>query len=168
MNSSIFKRIRRDDTGSSAIEFALIGPALLVMLFGVLLVGIGLQNYNALRNVSADVARYAMVQHQTGNELNTSQIRTYALNHATGAPYLLSASRINAAVTQPATQRVTGAKELSLTVTYQMDSMLEFIDITGPFITYTRPVFLLDNGSGASPSPSPSPSPTAPVTTPIT
>ena len=46
--------------------------------------------------------------------------------------------------------------------------MLEFMDITGPFSTYTRPVFLLDNGSGASPSPSPSPSPTAPVTTPIT
>ena len=155
-------RLARAEDGSSAIEFALIGPAMLVMLFGVLQVGIGLQNYNALRNVSADVARYAMVQHQTGNVLTTSQIRTYALNHATGAPYLLSSKQINAAVTEPATQRVTGAKELSLTVTYQMDSLLEIIDISGPFITYTRPVFLLDNsGPAPTPSPSPSPSPTS-------
>ena len=141
----LFQRLARDTSGSMVIEFALIGPAFLVMIFGVLQVGIGLQNYNALRNVSADVARYAMVQHQTGNELTASQIRTYALNTGQGAPYLLVGSKMNASVDVAGTQRVAGATEMEITVTYQVDSVLEFADINGPFISYTRPIFLLDN-----------------------
>lgn len=137
------KRLRSDETGSMAVEFALIGPAFLVMLFGVLQAGIALQNYNALRNISADVARYAMVQYQTGNQLTNSQLRTFALNHSQGAPYLLSTQRLNAAVSDATTQRVTGAREIEITITYQIDSLLDFAGISGPFITYTRPMFVL-------------------------
>ncbi len=79
-------RLRRENTGVAAIEFALIGPAFIVMILGVLQVGMGLQSYNALRNLSADVARYSMVQYQTGNALSNSQIRSWARNHAQGPP----------------------------------------------------------------------------------
>lgn len=137
------QRLRNDETGSMVVQFALLGPAFLVMLFGVLQVGIALQQYNALRNVSADVARYAMVQYQTGNQVSNSQLRTYTLNTAQGAPYLLSSARINAAVTDASTQRVAGAKELDITITYQIDSLLDFADIGGPFITYSRPIFIV-------------------------
>lgn len=143
----ILVRLIGDRGGTVAIEFALIGPAFLLMLLGVLQIGIALQNYNALRNVSADVARYAMVQHQTGNTVSTSQIRTYALNHARGAPYLLHSSQLNAAVDDAANQRVAGAKELRITLTYQIDSLLEFAGLKGPFITFARPIFLLDNST---------------------
>lgn len=141
----LFSRVLCDDTGAVAVEFALLGPAFLVMLLGVLQVGIAMQNYNALRNISADVSRYAMVQYQTGNKLSNSQLETWAENHALGAPYLLDQNRVNAVISDAATQRVAGATELQIVVTYQIDSLLGFAGIDGPFITFTRPMFLLDD-----------------------
>ena len=146
MRPNLLDRIRRNDRGAVAIEFALLAPAFFIMLFGVMQVAIAMQNYNALRNVSADVARYAMIQYQTGNELSNSQLESFAENHALGAPYLLDQARVNAIITTPnaANQRVTGATERRIIVTYQVESLLDFAGIDGPFLRYTRPVFLLD------------------------
>ena len=127
------------------VEFALLAPAFLLLVFGVLFAGIGVQNYNAVRNLSADVARYAMVQHQAGNTLDNSVIRSYAINTGTGTPYLLKGPQLEAIVTTPTTQRVTGVREVRITITYQMDDMLGFIGIDAPFISYTRPAFLRVN-----------------------
>ncbi len=138
------KTILRDDRGASAVEFALLAPIFLLMLVGVLQVGMAMQNYNALRGVSADVARYAMVQYQTGNTVSNSQLETWAENQALGAPYMLDQNRINATVTTPGTQRVTGATELQVVMSYQLDNVLGFAGIEFPFVTYTRPIFLLD------------------------
>jgi len=141
----LLRALRRQERGSVVVEFALVAPILLVLVFGVLQVGFALQNYNALRNLSADVARYAVIAHQSGNTLSTTQIRTYAINHAQGAPYLLQADQVNAVVTRPDVQRVSGATELQITVTYQIESLLDFAGIETPFITYTRPIFVTDN-----------------------
>lgn len=137
-------RLRADTLGAAAIEFALLGPAFLVMMLGVLQVGLGLQSYNALRSLSADVARYSVVQYQTGNDISNSQIRTWARNHARGAPYLLDPDRLGVTVNDATTQRVAGAKELTVEVTYRTTSVLEFIDIDGPTLDFERPVFLLN------------------------
>lgn len=137
-------RLVRDENGAIAVEFALLGPIFLLLLVGVLQVGMAMQNYNALRGVSADVARYAMVQYQTGNALSNSQLETWAENRALGAPYLLDRNRVNAVITTAATQRVTNATELQIVVSYQLDSFLGFAGIEFPFVTYTRPVFLMN------------------------
>ena len=138
-------RLRTNETGATVVEFALLAPAFLLMVFGVLFGGMGVQNYNALRNLSADVARYAMVQHQAGNTLNNSAIRSYALTRGRGVPYLLKTAQLEATVTTPTTQRVAGVREVRITITYQMDDMLGFAGIEAPFINYTRPAFLRDN-----------------------
>ena len=75
----LLNRIRRNDTGAAAIEFALLSPALILMMIGVLQVGVAMQNYNALRGLSADVARYTMVQYQTGNTISNSQIESWGV-----------------------------------------------------------------------------------------
>lgn len=137
------RRLAHDEVGSMIVEFAILGPALIMMLLGVLQTGIAMQNYNALRNISADVARYAMVQRQGGNNLSNSQLRNYAVSKAQSLPYLLNRARVNAKVVPATTQRVAGVNELTVTVTYQIDSLLEFAGIQGPFITHTRPIFLI-------------------------
>jgi len=137
------RRLARDDAGSMIIEFAILGPALIVMLLGVLQTGIAMQNYNALRNISADVARYAMVQRQGGNILSNAQLRTYAVSTAQSLPYMLDRTKVNATVATATTQRIAGANELTITVTYQIESLLEFAGIEGPFISHTRPIFLI-------------------------
>jgi Flp pilus assembly protein TadG len=135
------RRLRLDDAGAAMLEFAIVGPAMILMLFGVLQVGIGLQNYNALRNVSADVARYAMVQYSTGNKLSDDQMTDYAKSVAEGSPYLLK-SDIQVSITDVALSQVTNAKEKTLTIQYQIPSVLDSMGLEGPDITYTRPMFL--------------------------
>ncbi len=141
----LMRRLRDDERASVVVEFALIAPVLLVLMFGVLQVGIALQNYNAVRNLSADVARYAVIAHQSGNTLSTTQLRTFAVNSAHGPPYLLEGEKVNAIVTVPVNQRIDGVRELQLTVTYEIESLLDFAGIDAPFITYTRPIFVTDN-----------------------
>jgi len=143
--TNFIRRLRGDTAGAAAIEFALIGPAFIVMMLGVLQVGMGLQSYNAMRSLSADVARYSMVQYQTGNEVSNSQIRQWTRNHARGAPYMLDPDRLGVTVQDAPTQRVAGAKELEIKVTYRITSVLEFIDIEAPTLNFKRPVFLLDS-----------------------
>ena len=43
---SLSRRLRRNQAGIATLEFAILGPAIMLMLFGVIQVGIGLQNYN--------------------------------------------------------------------------------------------------------------------------
>lgn len=137
-------RLRADRSGSVAVEFALLGAAFLTMLLGVLQVGIGMQNYNAIRSASADVARYTMVQYETGNKLNMTQIRNYALSAGQNAPYLLDFARLNATVDTADVQRVDGATELTLEMTYTVPIIIGFLGIDEPRIVYQRPIFLLD------------------------
>lgn len=134
--------LRADLKGSAAVEFALIGPAFLAMFFGVIQIGSGMQNYNALRSISADVARYAVVRRQTGAQVTTAALQTYAVTKATTAPYGLQTTRFGATVTQPAT-RVTGATEYSIRLTYNVPTFLGFIGVNNIPLTYNQSVFVI-------------------------
>ena len=120
----IFIRLLRERQGSAAIEFALIGPIFITMFMGVLQIGIGMQNYNAMRGISADVARYAVVNYQTANRLSTSQLEDYTRSVAASPPYGLTRGRLTATVSTAATQRVAGATEYSVALTYNVPSVL--------------------------------------------
>ena len=138
-------RLHRDVSGSTAIEFALIGPVFLAMMFGVLQLGIGMHGYNAMRSASADVARYSAVQYQTKNELTNSQIRAYAQSVLTRSPYGLSTKDVGVTITTAAVQRVTGAKELTLNYTYRVPNLLTMISQREIDLTYSRPIFVITN-----------------------
>ena len=139
----LLSRLRRNRDGSVAVEFALVGPILLGMLMGVLQIGIGMQNYNALRGISTDTARYAVVNYQTANRLTTSQLENYANGLAGGPPYGLVRSRFAVSVSPAATQRVTGATEYSMTVTYNVPTMLGLFGISEIPLSYSRPIFVV-------------------------
>jgi Flp pilus assembly protein TadG len=143
----VLATLRGDSAGAVALEFAIVGPALIVMLLGVMQIGIGMQNYNALRNVSSEIARHAMVQYATGNTLNNDQLTAYAYTAAENAPYLLNGERLVVTVTDPVTQRVTGATEKSLDLDYQIPSLLDSMGLHGPHIAYSRPLFLTTPGA---------------------
>lgn len=140
----LLRNLKADCRGATIIEFAMLAPAFIVMLLGVLQVGMGLQSYNALRSASADIARHAMVQYARGNRLNNTELQAYAEEAGSGPPYLLAADRLDASVTTAGTQRVAGATELTLTVTYQIPSIVSSMGLEGPEIDYSRPIFLTE------------------------
>ncbi|MDL2358278.1 MAG: TadE/TadG family type IV pilus assembly protein [Pseudomonadota bacterium] len=144
MIKNLVSALLPDQTASAAVEFALIGPAFLAMFLGVMQVGIGMQNYNALRSISADTARWAVVNYQTGNQKTAIQMQQKATDLAAAAPYGLEASpRFTAFVSSPTTQRVAGATEFRITLTYQVRTLLSVIGIGEIPLTYTRPIFVI-------------------------
>ncbi|MBP6363711.1 MAG: pilus assembly protein [Novosphingobium sp.] len=139
----IFLALLRRQDGSAVVEFALLGPIFLGLFMGVLQVGIGMQNYNALRGLSGDVARRAVVTYQTGVRPDTGTLETWAENRAAAAPYGLRAAQFNAQISSAATQRVTGAIEYTITLTYTVPTLLSVIGVDDIPLTYTRPVFVV-------------------------
>lgn len=133
----------RDQTASAAVEFALIGPLFLTMFMGVMQIGIGMQNYNALRSISADTARYAVVNYQRGNQVTVIQLQTYANNIAKAPPYGLERTRFVSFVSTPINQRVTGAAEFQIRLTYRVRTLLSIVGIGEIPLTFTRPIFVL-------------------------
>ena len=142
---AFFDRLRRDCTGSALIEFAILCPSIVVMLLGVLQVGLAMQNYNALRSVSADVARYAVVNYQTKVDPNSQTINNFALSRATLAPYGLSPSRLNITLTDVTTTDMVGVKQKSMTMIYAIPSFMSIIGMDDIPITYTRQLYLVSN-----------------------
>lgn len=136
-------RIRRDNKGSVAIEFAIIGPTMLAMMLGVFQIGIGMQNYNAMRSIAAETARHAIVNYQTGNKLSNSQLADHAKTVGISAPYSLQYDRLATSVNDAAVQRVTGAKELTVTLTYRVPTILGIIGIGDIPMSFSRPIFVI-------------------------
>ena len=143
MMKKFISALMLDQTASAAVEFALIGPLFLTMFMGVMQIGIGMQNYNALRSISADTARYAVVNYQRGNQLTAIQLQTYASNVAQAPPYGLQSTRFVSFVSTPITQRISGATEFQIRLTYRVRSWLGLIGIGEIPLTYTRPIFVL-------------------------
>ena len=144
MMKKLVPALLSDRTASAAVEFALIGPAFLAMFLGVMQIGIGMQNYNALRSISADTARWAVTNYQAGDQKTAIQMQQKATDLAAAAPYGLEVSpRFTVFVSSPTAQRVAGATEFRITVTYQVRTLLSVIGIGEIPLTYTRPIFVI-------------------------
>jgi len=142
-------RLVRDDRGTALVEFGLLLPVILGTFLGVLQVGMSMFAYNSLRNVTAEASRFALVEYQNGREMadwTALEDRIEALAPGSG----LATDRLNVEVERAATQRVTGAIELRIDVSYRVQSLLPFLGISDFETNYTRPVFLIEDASGAS------------------
>lgn len=139
------RRIARDRRGSAAVEFALLGGFMIALLLAVLQVGIAMQQYNALRGVGGEVARYAVVQYQAHNELSNTQLSIYARSLATRPPYRLPADGMTVSIEDAPTQNVDGAMELRLQIQTQVTSMLGLVGLQDFYISYSRPIFIIIN-----------------------
>ncbi|WP_128892662.1 TadE/TadG family type IV pilus assembly protein [Erythrobacter sp. HKB08] len=138
------KHLARDLRGAIAIEFALLAPVLITMMVGVFHMGVYMQNYNAVRSIASDAARYTMVEYQKGNELTTTQIRSVVLASAVNTPYMLDSDRLTISVREVGTSRVTDATELDLDITYTMEDWLPFVTLPATTLTYSRPIFVVE------------------------
>jgi Flp pilus assembly protein TadG len=143
MIGNFLNRLRRDTAGAAVIEFAILAPAIIGLMLGVLQIGLSMQAQNAMRGVASDTARYAVVEYMKKNEVTNATIQTRAETIGEGAPYLLQDS-FTAVVTDAATQRVDGAFEKTLTLTYTPPNVLPLFNFASQEMTFARPIFLID------------------------
>ncbi|MBY6128762.1 pilus assembly protein [Qipengyuania aquimaris] len=138
-----FTRLRKDEQGTTIIEFALLAPVIFGLFFGLIQIGISMQAYNSMRGVASDTARYAVVEYMKQNEVTDAAIQTKAVSIATSSPYLLQ-NTVQVTITPVATPRVPGTFEKTLSVTYTPPNVLPFFNFVSPQLTYSRPIFVID------------------------
>ncbi len=143
MMKSFFKRLARQEDGSTVVEFALLAPVVFGMFFGLIQIGISMQSYNSLRGVASDTARWAVVEYMKQNEVTDSQVQTKAVAIAQSAPYMLNDS-IVATVDPVDTPRIHGTHEWTLTLTYTPPEVLPFFDYVSGEQKFVRPIFMID------------------------
>ena len=139
-----FTRLVADQQGAMAIEFALLGPLLMTMMFGVFQVGIYMQNYNAVRSLGSDAGRFVMIEFQKGNDMANQDIQSVIRGIAVNPPYKLDPDRLDVTTTTALASRVTGAKEVSVQIDYTLSEFLPFVDLPLTTISYERAIFVVD------------------------
>lgn len=142
-----FSQLARQRGGSVLTEFALLAPVMFALMIGVFQVAVYVQNYNALRSVVSDTARFVTVEYQKGNDLSPDEIHAVLLSQAVGAPYLLDTDRLLIEVAPTGTSRVPGTTEFAVDVSYTLEDWLPFIELEETALTYTRPIFVVAPGA---------------------
>lgn len=132
----------RNCSGAAIIEFALLAPVFLAMIFGVMQVGIYLQNYNAVQSVASDAARYVMIEYQKDNALTDEQIRAVLIGVATNSPYILNSDRINITVDRSGASRVDGAIEIDVSIAYTLSEFIPGVELPLTVVRYSRSVWV--------------------------
>ncbi|MCB2047159.1 MAG: pilus assembly protein [Novosphingobium sp.] len=140
---SLFSALRRDSQGAAAVEFALVAPMLLTLLFGVMMIGIHMQAYNAVRSAAFDTERYTVVEYQRENKMLPVQIQQVALAIANRPPYGLKASELEACVTlADGFTEMTGAAKYDLELSYKPIEISGIFGFEPPRISYTQPIIV--------------------------
>lgn len=134
-------RLMFDTKGGPAIEFALLAPAMIAMLMGILWVGLQMQSYNELRSISADVSRYTVVEYQKSNKLTPEQISSVAAATAVNAPYNLVGDNLDVNVVEQASP-VASARKIQITLSYTAPNFLNFLGVGAPLQTFNQIVFV--------------------------
>ena len=117
------RRLASARDGAAAVEFALLAPLVTTLLFGVLSVGVQMQNYNAIRNVAGDISRYTVVEYQKSNKISAEQIKDVAMATAGGAKYNLRRDNLDVLVSEESTS-VANAKKIDIAITYLPPDLL--------------------------------------------
>lgn len=140
------RQLRDDRSGSAIIEFGILAPAIVMLLFGVLQVGLWMQTYNALRSVAAETGRRVAVGFQiTDLRINENiEMAQWAHDHATDS-YMFEGGRLSTSVVDASPQSIAGVTEKTLTINYTMSSIVDIVGIDGIPVTFSRPIFVKAN-----------------------
>lgn len=135
--------LRRSDRASTTVEFAILAPVIFSLMLGVLQLGLHMHNYNAVRSVATDTARWVIVEYQKGNSLTDEQVESKATAYGVNAPYLLEADNLATTLTKPNTD-ISGTIKMQIQVSYVPRNLLNFIGVASPTISVTRPIYVND------------------------
>ncbi|AKM09989.1 TadE/TadG family type IV pilus assembly protein [Croceicoccus naphthovorans] len=135
-------RWRKDETGTTIIEVAILFPVLISMLIGVFQVGLYLQAQNSVRSLAGEMSRYMAVEAQKNNVLTDSQIEIKAFTLAVTAPYMLQADRLQVYIDDSPTQDMDRVRKIDVNMIYDVPSLLGFSKVPVLTLDYTRTVFV--------------------------
>jgi len=137
---------RRFETGVAAVEFALVLPILVTLVFGVIETSFMLYDKAVITNASREAARAGIVMRQT--PLTIAEIQTVALNYCQN--YLISlgggSSTPTVTVSRSAYNSFYDSTVLTVTVTYTYNSAIlrAFSSVFGLPMTFSGITVMVD------------------------
>jgi len=137
------QRLSRNERGASVIEFALLAPVFIGLMIGVVEVGLYMQNYNAVRSLGTDAARFAAVEYQKNNKISETTLEENIRTLAIASPYQLNGSRLTVEVDEITPSPVNGARQFELNLTYELADIMAGLTIDNISLTYSRQIFVL-------------------------
>jgi Flp pilus assembly protein TadG len=134
---------RRDDKGAAAVEFALIMPILLILLFGIIQYGFYFYAMQAGSSAVGDAARRVAV----GNCQTTAQVQTLIYNKLGPATTASSSSGVTTTVSYTNSDGSSGTAPGEIGGSVQVTATFPTLNLRFPFIpvpgnaTVTRSTF---------------------------
>ena len=118
MRRTVWTRHEARRGGQSLVEFVLILPVLLILLFGIIEFGLLLYNKQVITNASREGARYGIVSRPTRRSKAeiTAVVDAYCANHL-----VTSGSPVPTTAVQPDPTGGTFGQNLTVTVTFHYD-----------------------------------------------
>lgn len=127
----------KSEKGQAAVEFALVLPILLMLIFGIVDFGRILYTKNAVTSLSQDAARYMSIKYVSGNT-NDAVLSSYVTSHP-GTLTLGDFTVINTSDT------ITAGSEVDVTLTYKISFITPLVKmipgVTDPFYITSSSVF---------------------------
>jgi Flp pilus assembly protein TadG len=112
-------------------------------MFGVVAVGVYMQNYNAIRSLASDASRFAAVEYQKNNQISASSLADNIAAMGVASPYFLNPNLLSVKVTQVNPSSVNGAYEFNLSISYALPDIIGGTSIDNITLNYSRPMFVL-------------------------
>lgn len=145
--TSLTSKLWNNKKGATVIEFAIVAPIMISMMFGVFQIGLAMQSYNALRSLAGEEARHVTVQYMTSVELTDEQIELDAASRATSRYQLKEERFAVSAVTSTdddgGGSGVDGVKEVTLTLTYDAPIVMPFGEFSAIPLSVTKKLYLI-------------------------
>ena len=121
---SKFIRLRRDEDGAAAIEFAIAVPALIFLIYGIFRIGLLFEANAGMQHALGEGARLATLFPTPTDAQITTRMNSRLFGNGYG----------NFTVQAPVTSATADYKTLTITYTTPMDFLL----VPGPTVTLTR------------------------------
>ena len=125
---------RSRERGAAAVEFALILPVLVLILFGIIEFGLLLYDQQVITNASREGARAGIVQAAT--RPNATAITSVVTGYTGNYLITFAGGTVNPSVTLPMGACASFGTSLEVSVTYQYTFLvLKNLGFTGPLLT---------------------------------
>jgi len=114
----------KQQSGSSAVEFALVLPILVILLFGIVEFGIILYDKAVITNASREGARYGILFREPGAEVACSDITSRITSYTSDNLLTFGTATAVNIDYSPSSCTPAAGSELTVTVRYQYDYLV--------------------------------------------
>jgi Flp pilus assembly protein TadG len=136
--------IMRSEKGQAAVEFALVLPILLMLIFGIIDFGRILYTKNALTSLSQESARHMSIYY-VSDGTNGTVLSTYVSAHPGTLATTAFKKSDNSSGIQISPTTITTGSEVNVTLTYKIYYITPFVNmipgLTNPFYITSSSTF---------------------------